>query len=86
MSTTTAPALPAPALPVAAMPVVAMPVAAPPAAVDALHCGDLTLAVALGVARPAPRAVRVPSVAVRRVAGQSPLEARGWASADAAAE
>ncbi|WP_136519005.1 MULTISPECIES: hypothetical protein [Cellulomonas] len=71
MSTTTAPALPVTAL---------------PAPVGALHCGDRTLAIALGVARPAPRAVRVPSVAVRRVAGQSPLEARGWASAEAAAE
>lgn len=72
MSTTTAPALP-----------VTAP-AAPTASVGALHCGDRTLAIALGVARPAPRAVHVPSVAVRRVAGQSPLEARGWASAEAA--
>lgn len=53
--------------------------AAPPATVPVLHCGDRTLAVALGVARATPAGVRVPSVVQRPVAGRSPLEASGWA-------
>ncbi|MFC8191940.1 hypothetical protein ACFUMH_09805 [Cellulomonas sp. NPDC057328] len=48
------------------------------------HAGDRSLAIALGVARPAPAAVRVPTAALRVVAGQSPLEAWGWTSTDAA--
>ncbi len=51
---------------------------------DVRHAGDRSLAIALGVARPAPVAVRVPTAALRLVAGQSPLEAWGWASTDAA--
>ncbi|MFS0703384.1 hypothetical protein AB6N23_02570 [Cellulomonas sp. 179-A 9B4 NHS] len=50
--------------------------------VDVRHAGDRSLAIALGVARPAPAAVRVPTAALRVVAGQSPLEAWGWASTD----
>lgn len=58
------------------------PTASLPAA-GVRHAGDRSLAVALGVARPAPAVVRVPPVARHLVAGQSPLEAYGWAAADA---
>lgn len=54
-----------------------------PAPADVRYCGDRSLAIALGVARPTPAAVRVPPAALRLVAGQSPLEAYGWASPDA---
>ncbi len=56
---------------------------APALHADVRHAGDRSLAIALGVARPAPAAVRVPPVARHVVAGQSPLEAYGWAPVDA---
>lgn len=43
------------------------------------YCGDVRLAVALGVVRSSPRRVQVPSPRQVRVAEESPLVAGGWA-------